>query len=145
MTMKLGRRSQKMKKCTNCNKEYDDARMFCPECGTSLTSNASSGGNSVSSPGQNGQNVHADQEPAQEEEKGMSIASMVLGIVGFVAWCLPIVGYPVTIVGIVLGAKGMKKGGKGMAVAGIIMCSITLLLTLINSVLGAVLSVADLL
>lgn len=72
----------------------------------------------------------------QEEEKGMSIASMVLGIVGFIAWCLPIAGYPVTIVGIVL-------GGKGMAIAGIIMCTITLVLTLINSILGAFLSVAD--
>jgi hypothetical protein len=79
----------------------------------------------------------------QEEEKGMSIASMVLGIVGFIAWCLPIAGYPVTIVGIVLGVKGMKKGGKGMAIAGIIMCTITLVLTLINSILGAFLSVAD--
>ena len=79
----------------------------------------------------------------QEEEKGMSIASMVLGIVGFIAWCLPIAGYPVTIVGIVLGVKGMKKGGKGMAIAGIIMCTITLVLTLINSMLGAFLSVAD--
>ena len=79
----------------------------------------------------------------QEEEKGMSIASMVLGIVGFIAWCLPIAGYPVTIVGIVLGVKGMKKGGKGMAIAGIIMCTITLVLTLINSILGASLSVAD--
>ena len=79
----------------------------------------------------------------QEEEKGMSIASMVLGIVGFIAWCLPIAGYPVTIVGIVLGVRGMKKGGKGMAIAGIIMCTITLVLTLINSILGAFLSVAD--
>lgn len=79
----------------------------------------------------------------QEEEKGMSIASMVLGIVGFIAWCLPIAGYPVTIVGIVLGVKGMKKGGKGMAIAGIIMCTITLVLTLINSILGAFLSIAD--
>ena len=79
----------------------------------------------------------------QEEEKGMSIDSMVLGIVGFIAWCLPIAGYPVTIVGIVLGVKGMKKGGKGMAIAGIIMCTITLVLTLINSILGAFLSVAD--
>ena len=30
-----------------------------------------------------------------------------------------------------------------MAIAGIVMCSITLVLTLINSVLGAMLSVAD--
>ena len=91
----------------------------------------------------NYQNSAYSQGP-QQEEKGMSIASMVLGIVGFIAWCLPIAGYPVTIIGIVLGVKGMKKGGKGMAIAGIIMCSITLVLTLINSILGAALSVANL-
>lgn len=89
-------------------------------------------------------NAYVVQQP-EDEEKGMSIASMVLGIIGFVAWCLPIAGYPVTIVGLVLGIKGMKKGGKRMAIAGIIMCSITLALTLINSVLGAIISVADLL
>ena len=72
-----------------------------------------------------------------EEKKGMSIASMVLGIVGFIAWCLPLVGFPVTIVGLVLGILGIKKGGKGMAIAGIIMSSITLVLTLIKSIWGA--------
>ncbi len=77
---------------------------------------------------------------APPEEKGMSIASMVLGICGFLAWCLPIFGYPVSIVGLVLGILGIKKGGKGMATAGIIMCSITLALTLGNSILGVFLS-----
>lgn len=75
-------------------------------------------------------------QPAPEK-KGMSIASMVLGICGFVAWCLPLIGYPVTVVGLILGIVGMKKGGKGMAIAGIVMCSITLALTLCNSFLGA--------
>lgn len=51
-----------------------------------------------------------DQGP---EQKGMSIASLVLGICGFIAWCIPLFGYPVTIVGIILGALGMKKGGEG--------------------------------
>lgn len=81
--------------------------------------------------------------PVQEENKGFSIASMILGIVGFLAWCIPLFGYPVTIVGLVLGILGKKKGGKGMAIAGIVMCSITLILTLINSILGAVLNVAS--
>lgn len=31
-----------MKKCINCNREYDDSKMFCPECGASLVSNESS-------------------------------------------------------------------------------------------------------
>ena len=71
-----------------------------------------------------------------EEKKGMSIASLVLGIVGLIAWCLPLIGYPVSIVGIILGAVGMKKGGKGMAIAGIILCALCLIATLINSILG---------
>ena len=77
-----------------------------------------------------------------EEKKGLSIASMILGIVGLVAWCLPIVGFPVCLTGLILGIIGIKKGGKGMAIAGIIMCSITLLLTLGNSILGAIIAVS---
>ena len=77
-----------------------------------------------------------------EEKKGLSIASMILGIVGLVAWCLPIVGFPVCLTGLILGIIGIKKGGKGMAIAGIIMCSITLLLTIGNSVLGAMIALS---
>ena len=77
-----------------------------------------------------------------EEKKGLSIASMILGIVGLVAWCLPIVGFPVCLTGLILGIIGIKKGGKGMAIAGIIMCSITLLFTIGNSVLGAIIAVS---
>lgn len=73
----------------------------------------------------------------QEEQKGMSIASLVLGCCGIIAWCIPLLGYPVTIVGIILGCLGMKKGGKKLAIAGIILSAIFLVATLINSILGA--------
>ena len=76
-----------------------------------------------------------EQQPVQEK-KGFSIASLILGIVGFLAWCIPLFGFPVCIAGLILGIVGIKKGGKGMAIAGIIMCAITLLLTLGNSILG---------
>lgn len=82
-----------------------------------------------------------DQQP---EQKGMSIASMVLGIVSILAWCLPCVGYPVTIAGIVLGVIGMKKGGKGMAIAGIVLCAIFLVVTLINSIAGVAMNLDSL-
>ena len=62
---------------------------------------------------------------------------MVLGVCGFLAWCIPLFGYPVCIVGLILGIVGMKKGGKGMAIAGIVMSAITLVLTIANSALGA--------
>ena len=81
------------------------------------------------------------QEP---EQKGMSIASMVLGIVGILAWLLPCVGYPVTIVGIILGVIGMKKGGKKMAIVGIVLSVIFLIATLINSIAGVVLQLDQL-
>lgn len=67
----------------------------------------------------------------------MSIASLVLGCCGIIAWCIPLLGYPVTIVGIILGCLGMKKGGKKLAIAGIILSAIFLVATLINSILGA--------
>ena len=76
----------------------------------------------------------------QEEKKGMSIASLVLGICGFIAWCIPLIGYPVTILGIIFGAVGMKKGGKNLAIAGIICSAITLVFTLINSIAGAMMA-----
>ncbi|MEG0388920.1 MAG: hypothetical protein RR582_11370, partial [Niameybacter sp.] len=47
--------------------------------------------------------------------------SFILGIVGSVAWIVPLIGLPVTIVGTVLGAIGMKnKRNKGFAIAGFI-------------------------
>ena len=81
-------------------------------------------------------------QPVVEEKKGLSLTSMILGIVGFLAWCIPLLGFPVCITGLILGIIGIKKGGKGMAIAGIIMCSITLLLTLGNSILGAIIAVS---
>ena len=79
-----------------------------------------------------------------QERKGQSIASLILGICGFICWLIPLFGFPVTIVGIIMGALGMKKGGKGMAIAGIICSAIGLVLTLINSILGVMLSLSTL-
>jgi len=83
------------------------------------------------------------QEPMQNRP-GLSIASMILGIVGVLAWCIPCFGFPVCIVGLILGILGMKKGGKGMAIAGIILSAIFLFFTLINSILGALGAVGQL-
>ncbi len=76
------------------------------------------------------------QNQPEPEKKGLSIASLVLGICGIVGCCLPILGYPVAITGLVLGIIGKNKGAKGMAIAGIIISCITLALTLLNSILG---------
>lgn len=91
-------------------------------------------------------NTYQQPQPPQEEKKGMSIASMVLGIVGLIAWCLPILGLPMGIVGLILlGIVGIRKGGKGMAIAGIITSVITIILSLVNSLAGVYLTTLGLL
>lgn len=47
--------------------------------------------------------------------------SLVLGIVGSLAWLAPIIGMPITIVGTVFGAMNFKsKKAKGLAIAGFV-------------------------
>lgn len=81
-----------------------------------------------------------------ENEKkvgGKSIASFVLGLVGLIAWLLPLAGYPVTIVGLVLGCIARKTEKNGFNLTGIILSIITLLLTLGNSCLGVILTLSQ--
>jgi hypothetical protein len=75
-----------------------------------------------------------------EEENIMATAALVLGIIGLIAWLIPLFGYPVTIVGIVMGVKGRKSEKKGMATAGLVMSIIGLILSLGNSILGILLA-----
>ena len=72
-----------------------------------------------------------------KEKKGLSIAALVLGLVGLLAWILPIIGLPVGVVGLVLGIVGIKKGARKRAVAGIVLCIISLVLTIANASIGA--------
>lgn len=100
--------------CKYCGTQLNDG-MFCPKCGNPIDATTKS----------------------VAEKKSMSIASLVLGIVGVIAWLIPIIGFPVIIVGLILGIIGRGKGGKGMATAGITLCIITLVLTIANSAIGA--------
>lgn len=100
--------------CKYCGTQLNGG-MFCPKCGRPIDATA---------------------KPVADN-KGMSIASLVLGIVGLIAWIIPIIGFPVIIAGLILGIIGIQKGGKGMAVAGITLCIITFVLTIANSAIGA--------
>ena len=80
-----------------------------------------------------------------EEKKGLSIASMILGIVSIVGFCIN--GYVALICGIlaiVFGVIGKKKGGKGMAMTGFILGIISLALYAVVLLLGATLFTAAL-
>lgn len=60
--------------------------------------------------------VIKENQEINEEKKGMSIASMVLGIVGLIVAALPC-----GILAIIFSIVGKKKGGKGMATAGLVL------------------------
>lgn len=57
-----------------------------------------------------------ENQEVKEEKKGMSIASMVLGIVGLIVFALPC-----GILAIIFAILGKKKGGKGFATAGLVL------------------------
>lgn len=73
-----------------------------------------------------------------EEKKGLSIASLILGIVSLALFCFWYISLPCAIVAIILGAIGRKKGGKGMGTAGIVLGSIALVLVVVVLILAAV-------
>jgi hypothetical protein len=66
-------------------------------------------------------------------KKGLSIAALILGILGMLCCCL---GFPFAIVGLILGIVALVKGcgGKGLAIAGIITSLITLVVSTITAV-----------
>lgn len=72
-----------------------------------------------------------------------SNAGFILGIISMFAWLLPLAGYPVSITGLVLSVKARKNPENKTALAGMILSIIGLVLTVINSVLGAFMGMAE--
>lgn len=58
---------------------------------------------------------------SKQEQKGLCIAAMVLGIIAVVLWCVWFISIPCTILAVVFGIIGLKKPGKGMAIAGLVL------------------------
>ncbi len=85
-------------------------------------------------PGQYQQPYTQYQQPLPNKNNGLAIASMVCGIITLlISCCLWYISLPVAIVGLVLGIISIKNqnGGKGMAIAGLILCGITILVSLL--------------
>ncbi len=82
-------------------------------------------------------------QPQSRGGEGQAIAALVIGIVGLLTWCLPILGVPLAIIGIVLGVMGMKSSKRTLAIIGLVLCALSLLAGIVNGVLGAVLAVSD--
>lgn len=118
--------------CIHCGKEVIDGATFCNSCGKPTNASTPTVEN-----GQDTVPIYRATVQEKQEKSGKSIASLVLGIFGLFAWLIPLLGFPVTIVGLILGISGSKKGSRGIAIAGIVICIITLVLTIINSAIGA--------
>lgn len=67
-----------------------------------------------------------------------ALIGFILGLCSLVAWYIPIIGFPVTILGIIFSAFGINSNRKGMAIAGLILSIIFFVITIINSIAGAV-------
>ena len=67
---------------------------------------------------------------------GMAIASLVLGIIGMLAWCFAICGVVICIVGLILGIKDLKGPKRTIAIWGVSLNGIGLALSVINLIAG---------
>lgn len=76
-----------------------------------------------------------------EKGKTQAIIGLILGLVSIVAWYIPLIGFPVSVCGIIFSTIGMKsQTNKGKAIAGLTLSIIFLIVTIINSILGAILA-----
>lgn len=64
----------------------------------------------------------------QNGGKGLSIASMVLGIVAVVFCCVAYIAIPCAILAIIFGIIGKKRDGKGMAITGLVLGIVAIVL-----------------
>jgi hypothetical protein len=89
---------------------------------------------------QAGPHVNYPRTEQQAQSAGnTSVVAMILGLVGLLAWCLPIVGLPVGAGALIFGLRSLKSEGRTMALVGVVLGSLCLALSLANAILGAIL------
>ncbi len=76
----------------------------------------------------------------EDKKEKNATTGMILGLCSIIAWFIPLFGYPVTICGIVFSSKGLGSKNNGQAVAGLVLSIVFLIVTLINSILGALMA-----
>ncbi|WP_164168635.1 DUF4190 domain-containing protein [Ruminococcus flavefaciens] len=64
-------------------------------------------------------------QPVPDESGGRGIAALVVGILSWLDWCIPVLGLCTSLIGLILGIQGRKGGKKGLAIAGIVLSSIS--------------------
>lgn len=136
--------------CNNCGRQNEDGVRFCIGCGADLTAAPQPTYQAPQAPYQAPQAPY--QPPYQAPYgmpvapvvpgKGLGVASMVLGILSLVFFCVFWLSLPLSIIGLALGGAGIAKAKRvgapcGMAVAGLVCSSIALGLALLMIILAA--------
>lgn len=75
-----------------------------------------------------------DYQPAKG--MGMSIASLIFGILSLITWGSPCFGFVTSFFGLLMGIVGRSGGGKMVTTIGMILSAIGLALTVINMSIG---------
>lgn len=141
--------------CNNCGHELEPGVEFCGNCGAKLlnavpdsqtaatTSSApqtalpanspvtSSEAQVPTPPSASTTTPSAAYAVARQPKNGMSIASLVLGILACVTFFIFFLSIPMGILAIIFGFIGRSKGSKGMGLAGIILGAIAVVLTIV--------------
>lgn len=72
-------------------------------------------------------------EPAENDKKGLAIASLVIGIISLCAWIVPGCNLLLALVGVILGVLGLKSSKKTLSIIGLVLCGLILLLSICYS------------
>ena len=72
---------------------------------------------------------------------GKAMASFILGLIGLVAWCCPLLGIAIGGAGLVCGFMDLSSHKRGLAIAGIVLSGLCLLASLANAAVGVYLAV----
>jgi len=117
--------------CTYCHYVNPENSNYCSNCGVKLSTLT------FAMPVENSAQSSLEK---QSQHNTKAIVSLLLGIAGLGAWYLPVLGALVTISGLILGVMGLKSQKANCAIAGMVMSIIGLMATIVNGLLGVLLS-----
>ena len=75
--------------------------------------------------------VKRETNEPEKDRKGFAIASMVLGIIALVLFCIVYISIPCAILALIFGILSVKSSKRGMAIAGITTGAIGFILTVL--------------